>query len=136
LGQRVGKDRSTIANSLRLLRLPGLIQDDLRAGRLTMGHARAILALTGPAEQLKLRDEIVAHAWSVRATEDGVAQRRTMPPLIRRRSAELVAVENALQRALVTRVRIRGTERRGRIEIVYGSTDELNRLAAILGVRS
>lgn len=136
LGQRVGKDRSTIANSLRLLRLPALIQDDLRAGRLTMGHARAILALTDAAEQLKLRGEIVTHAWSVRATEEGVERRRTAPPPVRRRSPELVAMEDALQRALMTRVRIRGNERQGRIEIVYGSTDELNRLAAILGVRS
>lgn len=136
LGQRVGKDRSTIANSLRLLRLPGLIQDDLRAGRLTMGHARAILALTDPADQLKLREEIVTHSWSVRATEEGVERRRATPPPIRRRSAELVAVENALQRTLVTRVRIRGNEQRGRIEIEYGSTDDLNRLLSMLGVRS
>ncbi len=134
LAQRIGRDRSTIANSLRLLRLPSAIQDDLRAGRLTMGHARALLALTTTAEQLKLRDEILARAWSVRATEEGVQQRRPTPPP--RRSPELVALEEALQRALLTRVRVVGSERRGRIEIVYASTDELNRLATLLGVVS
>src|SRR5438132_1091189 len=68
LAGRIGRDRSSIANSLRLLRLPEEIQADLRAGRLTMGHARALLALTNPADQLRLRDDILAHAWSVRAT--------------------------------------------------------------------
>jgi ParB family chromosome partitioning protein len=136
LAQRVGKDRSTIANSLRLLRLPRTIQDDLRTGRLTMGHARALLSLTDPAEQLKLRDEILKHEWSVRTTEEGVERRRLAPPVARRRSPELVALEQAVQRALQTRVRLRGDERRGRIEITYASTDELNRLAAaILGAR-
>src|SRR3989338_6862357 len=72
LAQRIGKDRSSIANCLRLLKLPEAIHDDLRAGRLTMGHARALLSLPGTAEQLRLRDEILAHDWSVRATEDTI----------------------------------------------------------------
>lgn len=136
VAQRVGKDRSTIANSLRLLRLPAVIQDDLRTGRLTMGHARALLSLTEPGQQLKLRDEILAHAWSVRATEEGVEKRRLVPAPARRRSAELVALEDEMQRALLARVRVRGNERRGRIEITYASTDELNRLAGLLGART
>jgi ParB family chromosome partitioning protein len=133
LARRIGRDRSTIANSLRLLRLPAPIQDDLRAGRLTMGHARALLALTTAAEQLKLREEILAHSWSVRATEAGVQQRRATPPP--RRSADLVALEAALQRTLMTRVRIVGNDRRGRIEIAYATAEELNRIAGALGVR-
>jgi len=72
LAGRIGRDRSSIANSLRLLRLPEEIQADLRGGRLTMGHARALLALTNPTDQLRLRDDILAHAWSVRATEDSI----------------------------------------------------------------
>ncbi|HEV8642944.1 MAG TPA: ParB/RepB/Spo0J family partition protein [Methylomirabilota bacterium] len=135
LAQRVGRDRSTIANCLRLLRLPRPIQEDLRAGRLTMGHARALLSLTDPAEQLKLRDEILAHSWSVRATEEGVEKRRALPSPARRRSVELAALEEAMQRALMTRVKIRGTERRGRIEITYATPDELERLAATFGIR-
>ena len=132
LGARVGKDRSSIANALRLMKLPASIQDDLREGRLTMGHAMALLGLTTPAEQLKLREEIVAHSWSVRATEATVQTRRPKPPVGRRRSAELVALEEAVAHALMTRVRITGTDRRGRIEIEYGNADELERLTARL----
>jgi ParB family chromosome partitioning protein len=138
LAQRVGKERSSIANALRLLRLPAPIQDDLRGGRLTMGHARALLALTTPAEQLKLRDEILAHDWSVRATEDTVRTAtagRPPRPKQRRRSAELAALEESLQRALMTRVRIVGGERVGRIEVAYANAEELERLAALLGAR-
>lgn len=136
LGGRVGRDRSSIANALRLLRLAPPIQEDLRAGRLTMGHAIALLALTSPAEQLKLRDEILAHAWSVRATEERAkTQRAAAPATGRRRSAELAALEEAIQRALLTRVKITGSERRGRIEIAYASPDELERLGARLGAR-
>ncbi len=134
LAQRVGRDRSTIANSLRLLKLPLSIQDDLRGGRLTMGHARAVLALTSLADQMKLRDDILAHSWSVRATEEGVQKQRAAPAP--RRSAELSALEESLQQALLTRVRVVGNERRGRIEIVYATTDELNRLADALGAQS
>ena len=72
LAQRIGRDRSTIANNLRLLRLPATIQDDLRANRLTMGHARALLALPNSADQVKLRDDILTQSWSVRTTEEGV----------------------------------------------------------------
>jgi ParB family transcriptional regulator, chromosome partitioning protein len=138
LAQRVGKERSSIANTLRLLRLPALIQDDLRAGRLTMGHARALLALTTPTEQLKLRDDILAHDWSVRATEDTVRTAtagRPPRPKQRRRAPEMTALEEALQRALMTRVRIVGSERLGRIEVSYANADELDRLAGLLGAR-
>lgn len=138
LAQRVGKERSSIANTLRLLRLPAMIQDDLRAGRLTMGHARALLALTTPTEQLKLRDDILAHDWSVRATEDTVRTAtagRPPRPKQRRRAAEMTALEEALQHALMTRVRIVGSERMGRIEVSYANADELERLAGLLGAR-
>ena len=138
LAQRVGKERSSIANALRMLRLPAPIQDDLRSGRLTMGHARALLALATATEQLKLRDEILAHDWSVRATEDTVRTAtigRPPRPKQRRRSPELAALEAALQRGLMTRVRIVGGERHGRIEITYANAEELERLAALLGAR-
>jgi ParB family transcriptional regulator, chromosome partitioning protein len=138
LAQRVGKDRSSISNALRLLRLPLPIQEDLRSGRLTMGHARALLALATPAEQLKLRDDILVHDWSVRATEDSIrttTETRPRRPKQRRRSAELAAVEDALQRTLMTRVRVVGSERQGRIEIVYANAEELERLTGLLGAR-
>src|SRR3989338_1571421 len=135
LAQRIGKDRTSIANNLRLLRLPQEIQADLRAGRLTMGYARALLALASVADQLKLRKEILANDWSVRTAEDSIraaeeaartrggAQKKG-----RRRSAELAALEDSLQRALMRRVRIIGNDKRGKIEIVYATLDELERL--------
>jgi len=133
LASRVGKDRSSVANCLRLQRLPEAIQADLRAGRLTMGHARALLSLASPAEQLRLRDEILAHSWSVRATEEGVQRKRRLgPKRVARRSAEMTAVEDALREALSTRVRLVGSERAGRIEIVYSSPEELERLHEFL----
>lgn len=132
LGARVGKDRSSIANTLRLQKLPEIVQDDLRQGRLTMGHALALLGLTTPAEQLKLREEILAHSWSVRTTEATVQTRRPAPPVGRRRSVELVALEEAVAHALMARVRITGHDKRGRIEIEYASADELERLTSIL----
>ena len=133
LAQRVARDRSSIANCLRLLKLPDTIQADLRAGRLAMGHARALLSLTSPADQLKLRDEILAHSWSVRATEQGVQAKRPRPARRQlRRAPDLTAVEDALRVALATRVRLVGTERAGRIEIVYSSREELDRLAELI----
>jgi ParB family chromosome partitioning protein len=138
LAQRVGKERSSIANVLRLLRLPSPIQHDLREGRLTMGHARALLALNTSSEQQKLRDEILKHDWSVRTTEETVRNVTvTLPPRPkqRRRSAEMVALEESLQRELMTRVRIVGSDRQGRIEISYANADELERLTGLLGAR-
>ena len=136
LAERVGKDRSSIANCLRLLKLPESIQADLRAGRLTMGHARALLSLASAADQLRLREEILAHSWSVRATEEDVQRKRSqLPRRPLRRSPELGALEDTLREALVTRVRLVGNERRGRIEIAYTSREDLDRLTELLMAR-
>ncbi len=131
LARRIGRDRSSIANALRLRRLPAVIQEDLRAGRLTMGHARALLGLPTEAAQLRLREQILAQDWSVRATEAGVRRRRG-PHLRARRPPELEAVEEAVRRAIGTRVRVVGTLHRGRIELSYASAEELERLRAWL----
>src|SRR5262245_47908722 len=133
LGERVGKDRSSVANFLRLLKLPDVIQADLRSGRLTMGHARALLSLTSSTDQLKLREQILTHSWSVRATEEGVQRKRPMAPRRPRpRSADLAALEDSLRQALATRVRLVGNERSGRIEIAYTSAEDLERLAELI----
>lgn len=133
LAQRVGRDRSTIANCLRLLKLPEGIQADLRSGQLTMGHARALLSLASAEEQLRLREQILAHSWSVRTTEEGVQHRRTKPTRrAGRRSPEMTAVEDSLRSALATRVRLIGTDRAGRIEIAYTSREELDRLIELI----
>jgi len=136
LAGRVGRDRSSVSNSLRLLRLPATIQEDLRSGRLTTGHARALLGLSTESEQLKLREEILAQAWSVRTTEEGVKRRRATRRTPRR-SPDLDALEEQLRERLATRVRIVGSEKRGRIEAAYSSREELERLTGqILGERN
>ena len=106
-----------------------------------MGHARALLALPSVIDQLKLREEILAHSWSVRTTEDSVRAvetspgARRLPRPGRRRSSEMAALEEAFQRALLTRVRITGTERKGKIEVAYASAEELERLAERFDIR-
>jgi ParB family chromosome partitioning protein len=133
LGERVGKDRSSVANFLRLLKLPEVIQADLRSGRLTMGHARALLSVTSSADQLKLREQILAHSWSVRTTEETVqTKRHPLPRRLGRRSPDLTALEDSLRQALATRVRLIGNERAGRIEIVYSSAEDLERLTELI----
>ncbi len=132
LAQRVGKDRSSVANCLRLLRLPEIIQGDLRTGRLTMGHARALVSITATEEQLRLRERILAESWSVRTTEEDVKRKRPRASRSARRSPELAAVEDALRSALATRVKIIGNEQKGRIEIAYMSGEELDRLVGLL----
>lgn len=133
LAQRIGKDRASIANVLRLRRLPQVIQDDLQAGRLTMGHARALLGLPTPAAQLQAREEILVQDWSVRATEAGIRRlRRAAAPRARRRAPDVEAFEEELRGALGTRVRVVGSLSRGRIELPYRSGEELERLHATL----
>jgi ParB family chromosome partitioning protein len=132
LAGRLGRDRSSIANALRLRRLPEIIQDDLRAGRLTMGHARALLGLATPAAQLRLREQILAQDWSVRATEAGVRQARPGRPRARRRAPEIEAMEETLRQALGVRVRVVGTLQRGRVELPFASPGELDHIHALL----
>ena len=128
LARRLGKDRSSVANALRLLRLPAAILEDLRSGRLTMGHARALLGLPSAAAQLRLRHRILTQDWSVRATEAGVQARRPGRVKLRRRAADLDALEEELRLALGTRVRVVGSLVRGRIELPYATAEELERI--------
>jgi ParB family transcriptional regulator, chromosome partitioning protein len=128
LARRIGRDRSSIANALRLRRLPEVIQEDLRTGRLTMGHARALLGLATAAAQLQLRERILAQDWSVRATEAGVRKSRAARPRGRRRVPEIEALEEELRLALGTRVKLVGSLVRGRIELPFSSGAELERI--------
>lgn len=140
IGQRVGKDRSTISNILRFNNLPTEIQALLEAGSLSAGHARSLLALPSDRTQAELAKSAAAHGWSVRELEDRVRRvGGTARPARQRRSpkrafsAELMAVEDDLMRAIGSRVRI--TRRRGgtgSIFIDYHSEEELDRLLHLL----
>jgi len=129
---RVGRARSTIANTLRLLELAPSIQDALSDGRLTEGHGRALIGLP-PEMQARLLDSIVGQALSVRQTEELVRRlKEPRPaPLDRAqpaRDADLERVEEDLRRSLGTKVSLARTRRGGRIVIEYYGNDEFERL--------
>ncbi len=128
----VGKDRSSIANALRLLKLPQVLQEDLEAGRLTMGHARALLALESEEEQLRLRDQILAAGLSVRETEAHIRTQKRTAPDGRAKPSHFVVIEEALQQHFGTRVAIRPGRKHGKIEITYTGEDDLHRLLTLL----
>jgi ParB family chromosome partitioning protein len=132
IASTVGKDRSTVANMLRLLRLPEEVQHEVAGGRLSAGHARALLVLTDEAEQRRLGREIVARGLSVRETESLVKKAGEAPstapapePPV---DVHTRAAEEKLRFRLGTRVRIVRRGSRGRIEIDFTSEDELIRL--------
>ncbi|MEM9462178.1 MAG: ParB/RepB/Spo0J family partition protein [Myxococcota bacterium] len=143
LAGRVGKDRSTIANALRLLRLPERVQEMVREGQLSMGHARTLLGLEQEADVIALAKEVVRTAMSVRATEQAV-RKHNRPPRhpdaddeTERRKIIVRELEDRLRRRLGVRVKLRPrgkSKGAGTLEIPYGSLDELDRvLHAILG---
>ncbi|MGH7433079.1 MAG: ParB/RepB/Spo0J family partition protein, partial [Candidatus Methylomirabilales bacterium] len=129
---RIGKDRASIANALRLLKLPHPIREDLIEGTMSAGHGRALLGLEGRDLQLKAREAVIRRGLSVRATEllvkrlksGAAAQERTL----RRKGPGLAQAEEQLRRTLATKVRIIRRGQRGRIEVEFYSEDDLDRL--------
>ena len=140
VARRVGKDRSTVANSLRLLKLPAGILEDLEGGRLSAGHARALLSLVNPADQELLYRRILEQGLSVRDAEQnaqrmGQGQRgktNKEPARAQKRAGVLEALEQRLVERLGTKVVIRGSEHKGRIEVSYYSMDDLERVLELI----
>ncbi|GHT71060.1 chromosome partitioning protein ParB [Spirochaetia bacterium] len=141
IAAKVGKNRSTVANALRLLRLPPDVQKSLEKGELSSGHARAILSVTAPQNQALLYREILAAGLSVRDAEkraaalnnsgEGAEKARAKPP--RKREAEIAAMEQKFIDTLGTKVVINGDLQKGSIQIDYYSMEDLDRLYGILG---
>ncbi len=140
---KVGKDRSTVANALRLLKLPKEAQDALERGTLSPGHARAVLSLTNPADQHLLFRRILDRGISVREAEElaaAFAVGRRQPDKSRRtgrsgaasKDPEVRAVEQKLIEKLGTKVDVKGSGGKGRIEISYYSPEDLERLLEII----
>lgn len=141
LSKKLGKKRSTIANSLRLLNLPTEMQQSVTSGSLTAGHARAILSVINPADQIILYKKIVEQGLSVRQAEQAAAamnegSRATLTKRkhekVRRIDPDLRLVEERLLEAYGTQVTIKGTMDRGKIEISYYSLDDLRRIYNIV----
>jgi ParB family chromosome partitioning protein len=134
IAERLGVNRSTVTNTVRLLRLTPRVQELLAGGELSAGHARALLAVESAAAQAQLARMIIKQGLSVRQVEDIVSLREANVPS--RKVASTVtkldpntrAAVLELERTLGTRVRIVGTAKRGTIEISYFSPEDLNRL--------
>ncbi|MEP6993362.1 MAG: ParB/RepB/Spo0J family partition protein [Acidobacteriota bacterium] len=127
IADRVGKDRATIANSLRILKLPVNVREKIRNGSLSGGHAKALAALSSADDQERLAEEILRRALSVRQTEKRVASMAIGDKVTRekRRDPFTRDAEEKLSRRLQTRVRIVRRRRGGKIEIAFGSEEEL-----------
>jgi len=134
IGVAVGKDRASVANYLRLLKLPAEVQNEVGSGRLSMGHARALVALNDEGDQRRAARDIIARSLSVRETEslvkrmaEGAAPAREPAPA-KPVDVHTRAAEERLRLLLGTRVRIVRRGSHGRIEIDFGSEDELIRI--------
>ena len=145
IAERIGKDRATIANTMRLLRLPEVIQQEVASGALSAGHARQLLALDDETEQMELARRVIDREISVRRLEEIIRERkrsaevRQVPGSGEREkdepSAQILALEDRLSRHLGTQVRIRnGHKGKGKIEVNFYSFEEFERLMELLGV--
>ena len=140
IADKVGKDRATVANTLRLLALPIQIQNLVKSGQLSEGHARALLSLPSAHDQTSLAQKIIARKLSVRQTELEV--RKMVSPRLRlramaaaRRDSHLRAAEEALQKVFGTKVRIHRLGEKGRVEIELYSQGDLDRILEILKIQ-
>lgn len=141
VARRVGKNRTTVTNALRLLRLPEKVREDVIEKRLSMGHARALLSLEEEEDILEARDEVVKKGLSVRETES-LAKKiksfgRTSKPKKKteeERDPQFDFLAEELKRALGTQVRIFPKGQGGKVEISYFSPQDLDRLLEVLGI--
>ena len=147
LSKKLGRDRSTIANMLRLLQLPSALKNDLETGRITSGHARSILSLPNEGVQLEMRQRLLRNSWSVRETERQVRMKLDYLSKFSQRDGsknsdrsasspdndiQIQHLEDQLQRRLGTNVDIKFKNGKGQIKIDYYSLDEFERLYELL----
>jgi ParB family chromosome partitioning protein len=141
ISQEVGKDRTTVTNLLRILRLPQGVLDDVSRGTLSVGHARVLLGVEDPGRQADLARRMVAEGWNVRQAERFVSQIhkpakvRGSKPGTPSRGGEVVRIEEALRYALGAEVHLDHGASGGRIEICYQSNEELERILELLGIQ-
>jgi len=139
IAQFLGKDKTTISNTLRLLKLPEEVQEYLKKGHITFGHAKVILSLDSEQKQIDFCKQIISNSLSVRELET-IA--KTSSPQTKRRIRKesnrdpyVIDIERQLQHLLGTKVRIIAHKKRGKILIEYYSLNDLNRILTILGNR-
>jgi ParB family chromosome partitioning protein len=142
VAKRVGKDRSTVANTMRLLQLPDFIKEDVGAGRLSMGHARVLLAVKDHVEAKEVRDKIISKELSVRQTEalirtmklknSGASSHRPLAVKKPIPSSYCRTLSNDFIRHFGTKSKIIQNGDRGKIEIEYYSLDDLERIHSLI----
>lgn len=135
LAKRLGRSRASIANTLRLLKLPRGVKEEIVAGKLSMGHARALLGLDSPGEMEAVRGEILRNGWSVRQTEGRVRQQKSVPVLEipeKKKNIFLKSLETDLERRLGTKVEISPSNKGGKVVITYYSNDDLERIRGMI----
>lgn len=131
LAARIGKDRATITNTLRLLKLPASIQKDLMDGRISMGHARVLAGLKDASQQKAIRDVIIKKDLSVRQAE-ALVKKRSRSGALKTKDPYLQSLADSLKSSLGTKVEIRKRGRKGSIVIYFYSDEELDRLLEVL----
>jgi len=138
---KVGKNRATVANAIRLLALPDEVQSWVVNGQLSVGHAKAILGLTIAEEQRLVAERVLRRNLTVRETEQLVEHlkgeaktRATGTASVSGKSAQVLAIEERLRQKLGTHVNLRHGRKKGRIEIEYYGNDDLTRLLGMLGI--
>ena len=139
IAAQVGKDRSSVANMVRLLRLPEEVRAEVASGRLSMGHARAIVSLAGEADQRRIARDVLTRNLSVRETE-AIVKKASTPALdgqaqVRKKDVHTRAAEEQLRLSLGTAVEIRRRGKGGVVEIAFTNEDELQRIYEYLTER-
>jgi ParB family chromosome partitioning protein len=137
LGERVSKNRSTVTNYLRLLKLPPAIQASIRDGQISMGHAKALITIEDPSKQIYIHQHIIKHGLSVRKTEDMVRELQKAPvkkegkqPAV---SFQIQKIQDDLASKFSTRVKLKmGSQGKGTIEIPFLSENDLSRILEML----
>jgi ParB family chromosome partitioning protein len=146
IASRVGKSRASVANAMRLLDLHADVQLLVAQGRLTVGHAKAVLSIKDHAEQLLVSDQIIRRQLTVRAAEklsqsiangsNGSGADGSKPAVSREVDVHVRAIVNRLREHLATHVSIQHSAKKGKIEIEYYGNDDLARLLELMGLRS
>ncbi len=139
VAQKVGKNRVTVANILRLLSLPVKLRKYLEDGELTPGHAKVILGIKNPQRQVETGEKAVKEGMSVRQLEEFIGEKSQVPGVAKGKTSKetpshIKHLEDRLREALKTKVKIKDRKNKGRIEIEYYSLDELDRILEFFDV--
>ena len=138
VAKKVGKDRATVANVVRLLKLPFNIQKSIQNEEISMGHARALMGLRTSEEQLEMWRKVIKGGWSVRKVEESVRERleseeKVLEPVLKvKKDPHLSEIEDQLRQIFGTQVHVKPSNQGGKIEIVYYMADDLERIMELI----